>query len=57
MNGLKKLDKNILRLSENSLVKLLLLGDLKYNHIENCHILNASINFVLRSERFKGSTM
>ena len=57
MNGLKKLDENILRLSEHSLVKLLLFGDLKYNHIENCRILNASINFVLRSERFKGSAM
>ena len=57
MNGLKKIDENILRLSENSLVRLLLFGDQKYNLIDNCHILNASINFVLRSERFKGSIM
>ena len=30
MNGLKKIDENILRLSENSLVKLLIFGDPKY---------------------------
>ena len=57
MNRLKINDENILRLSENSLVKLLLFGDPKYNLINNCHIINASINFVLRSERFKGSIM
>ena len=57
MNDLKKVDENILRLSENSLVQLLLFGDAKYSLIDNCHILNASINFVLRSERFKGSIM
>ena len=43
MNGLKKIDENILRLSENSLVKLLLFGDPKYNLIGDCYILNASI--------------
>ena len=43
MNGLKKIDENILKLPENSLVKLLLFGDPKYNLIDNCHILNASI--------------
>ena len=56
MNDLKQIDENILRLSENSLVQLLLFGDnIKYSLIENSHIINASISFVLRSERFKGS--
>ena len=55
MNSLKKIDENILRLSENSFVKLLPFGDQKRNLIDKFHILNASINFVLRSERFKGS--
>ena len=55
MNGLNKIDENILRISENSLVKLLLFGDPKYKFIDNFHILNALINFVLRLERFKGS--
>ena len=49
MNRLKKIDENILRLSENSLVKLPFFGDPKYNLIDNCHTLNAAINFVLRS--------
>ena len=57
MNDLKIIDENVLRLSENSLVQLLFFGDLKYNHIDNCQILNASINLMLKSERFKGSIM
>ena len=57
MNDLKIIDENILRLSENSLVQLLFFGDPKYNHIGNCQILNASINLMLKSERFKGSIM
>ena len=57
MNGLKKIDENVLRLFEHSLVKLLIFGDPKYNLTDNCHTLNALINFVLISERFKGSIM
>ena len=57
MNDLKIIDETILRLFENSLVQLLLFGDPKYNLIHNCVILNASINFILKSERFKGSIM
>ena len=57
MNDLKIIDEYILRLSESSLVQLLLFGDPKYSHIDNCQILNASINFILKLERFKGSTM
>ena len=57
MNSLKQIDENILSLSEYCLVKLLLFDDPKYNLIDNCHILNVSINFVLRSEKFKGSIM
>ena len=55
MNELKIIDENILIISENSLVQLLLFGDPKYNLIDNCQTLNASINFTLKSERFKGS--
>ena len=36
---------------KNCLAQLLLFGDPKYNLNDNCHILNASLNFVLRSER------
>ena len=55
MNDLKIINVNILRFCENFLVELLLLGDPKYNLINKYHLLNASINFVLRSKRFKGS--
>ena len=57
MNDLKIIDENILRLSENSLVQLLLFGDPKYNLIDNYHILNTSINFVLRSKKSKSSIL
>ena len=57
MNDLKIIDENILTLSKNSLVQLLVFGDPKYNHIDNCQILNASISFILKLERFKGSIM
>ena len=57
MNDLQITDENILRLSEISLVQLLLFGDPKQNLIDNCHILNASKHFALRSERSKSSIM
>ena len=57
MNDLKIIYENILRLSENSLVQLLLLKYPEYNLIDNCQILNASMNFILQSERFKDSIM
>ena len=53
MNGLKKTDENILGPSENSLVKLPLFGDPKYNLVDNCHILYGYINFILRSKVLK----
>ena len=55
MNNLKIIDENIPRLPENSFVQLLLFGNREYNLFHNCRILNASINFILKSERFKGS--
>ena len=57
MNDLKIIDENILRLSENSLVQLVLFGDPNDNLIDDYEILNASINYTLKLERFKGSVM
>ena len=57
MNDFKVIDENILRLSESSIVQFLLFSDSKYNLFDNCHILNTSINFVLRSARFKDSAV
>ena len=55
MNNLKMIDENILRLSDDCLTNLILFGDPKYSPVDNSRILNASISFILRSERFKGS--
>ena len=55
MNELRMIDENILRLSRDCLVNIILFGDPKYNSLDNCRILNASISFILRSKRFKGS--
>ena len=49
MNDLKIIDENIVRLSENYLVQLLLFGDPKCNLIDNCQILNTSANSILKS--------
>ena len=48
MNNLKITDENTQRLSENSLARLLLFEDPKYNLIDNCQIINAPINFILK---------
>ena len=42
MNSLKKIDENILRLSENSL------GDPKYNLIDNCQMLKCLNKFCIK---------
>ena len=55
MNNLKMIDENILRLSDDCLTNLILLGDPKYSPVDNSRILNTSISIILRSERFKGS--
>ena len=52
INDLNIIDENILKIP--SFVQFLLSGDPKYNLIHNCQILNASINFMLKSKRFKG---
>ena len=55
MKNLKLIDENILRLSDDCLTNLILFGGPKYSPVDNSRILNASISFILRSERFKGS--
>ena len=55
MNNLKMIDEKILRLSDDCLTNLILFGDPKYSPVDKSRILNASIPFILRSERFKGS--
>ena len=46
---------NISNLTDVLLVQILLFGDPKYSQVDNSHIINASIKFVMDSERFSGS--
>ena len=55
ISNLKMIDENLLRLSDDCLTNLILFGDPNYSPDDNRRILNASISFILRSERFKSS--
>ena len=52
MSDVKSIDECILSLPSDSLVNVLLFGDPKYNRANNSQILNASIKYILQSERF-----
>ena len=56
MNELRQLDSSILNLDE-TLTKLLLYGDSKFENKVNKKILLASVNFVLSTKRFEGQLM
>ena len=44
-------------LSDCALVKILLFGDQNYTQVENACIINATIRYLLDSERFNGSLL
>ena len=46
---------NISDLSDCALVKILLFGDQNYTQVENACIINATIKYLVDSERFNGS--
>ena len=46
-NSPKDIDKDISKLSDSSLTKVILFGDCKYSDIENHDILNSTISFIL----------
>ena len=52
-NELQKIDKNILKLSDDSLTKVLLYGDAKFSSKKNSQILNCSIDYIKVSKRFE----
>mgnify|MGYP001793799177 FL=1 len=54
LNELRKIDITIINLSDNNLVQLLLYGNSKYDLYSNSSILNISIEFCLKSDRFSG---
>ena len=45
---------NLSDLSDCALVKILLFGDQNYTQVENTYIINATIKYLLDSERFNG---
>ena len=49
-----KIDSNILLLPKNEIVEVLLYGNSKYDLNQNSDIVNATINFLLKSQRFSG---
>ena len=52
-NSLKAIDKDILKLSDSSLTKVILYGDSKYNDIQNHNVLNSTITYILDSKRLQ----
>ena len=53
-DDLRQIDLSIFNLPDDEKVQLLLYGSDKYNSNQNRLIINASIKFILSSERFKG---
>ena len=54
-NSLKAIDKDILKLSDSSITKVILDGDSKYSDIQNHDILGSTITYILDSKRFNCS--
>ena len=52
---MKLLDKTLLQLNGESLLTVLLFGSKIYNEQVNVQILNASIDYIINSDRFTGS--
>ena len=52
LNVLKSIDENILKLSGNKLINLLLYGDSKFDSNKNSRLLNAAIKYIIDSGRF-----
>ena len=56
-NSLKGIDKDIPKLSDSSLTKVIVFGDSKYSDFQNHHILNSAISFIIDSKRFDCSLL
>ena len=54
MNNIKSIDKTIINAPDSALVNILLFGSSKYQYHINSKILNFSIDFILKTERFSG---
>ena len=56
-NNLKGIDKDIPKLSDSSLTKVILFGDSKYIDIQKHEMLNSTITYIIDSERFDCSLL
>ena len=52
LNSIAEIIGNTFNITNECLVNLLLFGSPKYTEIENSHIINATIKYLLDSERF-----
>ena len=55
MNNIKLIDKNIINENDSVIVNILLFGSSKYEYHINSKMLNLSIDFILKTERFSSS--
>ena len=54
VNSIAEVIGNTFNITDECLVKLLLFGNRKYTEIDNSHIVNATIKYLLDSGRFSG---
>ena len=52
LNELQSIDINLLIQEDDTVVEVLLYGSTKFNN-QNCRLLSSSIDYILKSERFK----
>ena len=52
LNELESVDENILKLSDNKLINLLLYGDPQFNSNKNTRLMNVAIKYIIDSGRF-----
>ena len=55
MNNIRLIDKNIINENDSVIVNILLFGSRKYEYHINSKMLNLSIDFILKTERFSSS--
>ena len=56
-NSLKAIDKDIPKLYDSSITKVVLYGDSKYSDIQNHDILSSTITYMLDSKHFNCSLL
>ena len=55
LNDLKSIDENILSQEDNRKVEILLYGNTKFDSNRDYSLLNSSLNYILKLQRFGGS--